>query len=199
MVPSYLDIDLHLKKIRHLFVDPELDPFENQRLQISGMEEAVHHLRTKKRKIGRIRLNIFLPRDQIEPDLQRRTKDAISRYCDFKITENQHQLKIERAAGRRAVMIGLIFSALCILIVLVVFSLGTLDDTLFVVFGGFFTILIWMAIWNPAEVFLYGLQPYKLEIKAYEALKNAEVVIKEDSRPMSAPIPATKDCGREEK
>jgi hypothetical protein len=181
MESSYLDIDLHLKEIKHLFVDPELNPFENQRLQISGVEEAAHYLRTKERKVDKIRLNIFLSSEKIEPDLQSRTADALSRYCDFKILENQHQLKIERAAGWRAVMIGLIFSALCLLIVLVVFLLGTLDDTLFVVFGGFFTILIWMAIWNPAEVFLYGLQPYRLEIKAYKALKNAEVVIKEET------------------
>jgi hypothetical protein len=181
MESSYFDIDLHLKEIKHLFVDPELNPFENQRLQIAGMEEAAHYLRTKERKVDKIRLKIFLPSEKIEPDLQSRTSDAVSRFCDFKIMENQHQLKIERAEGRRAVMIGLVFSALCLLTILVVFLLGTLDDTLFVVFGGFFTILIWMAIWNPAEVFLYGLQPYKLEIRAYTALKKAEIVIKDET------------------
>jgi hypothetical protein len=49
------------------------------------------------------------------------------------------------------------------------------------IFIGFFTILIWMATWNPAEIFLYGLQPFKLEIRNYKALKNAEVMIKEET------------------
>lgn len=181
MESSYLDIDLHLKEIKHLFIDPEFNPFEDHRLQISGAGEAVNQLRSKKRNVIKIRLNIFLPSRQIEPNLQTRTEEALSRYCDLKVLENQRQLEIERTEGWRAVMIGLIFTALCLLMVLVVYSLGPLNDTLFVVFVGFFTILIWMAIWNPAETFLYGLQPYKLEIKAYKALKNAEVVIKEET------------------
>ena len=181
MVSSYLDIDLHLKEIKHLFVDPELNPFENQRLQTSGSEEAANYLRIKERKVDNIRLNIFLPSEQIEPDLKSRTADALSRYCDFKILQNQRQLEIERSAGWRAVMIGLIFSAVCLLIVLMVNLLGPISDTLLVVFVGFFTILIWMAIWNPAEAFLYGLPPYRREIKTYKALKNAEVVIKEEA------------------
>jgi hypothetical protein len=181
MESSYLDIDLHLKEIKHLFVDPEMNPFEDQRLQISGAEEAANHLRTKERKVDKIRLNIFLPGGQIDPDLQSRTKDALSRYCDFKILQNQRQLEIERAAGWRAVMIGLIFSAVCLLMVSVIYLLGPLSETLLVIFVGFFTILIWMAIWNPAEAFLYGLPPYRLEIRTYEALKNAEVAIKEET------------------
>ena len=182
MESSYLDIDLHLEEIKHLFVDPELNPFAYQRLQISGAEEAANHLRTKKRKVDRIRLTIFLPSDQIEPDLQSRSAEALSMYCDFKISENQRRLEIERAAGWRAVTIGLTFSALCLLVALTVFRLGILDDTLFAVFVGFLTILIWMAIWDPAEVFLYELQPYKLEIRTYKSLKNAEVIIKDETQ-----------------
>jgi len=177
---SILDIELHLRKIKHLFFDPELDPFENERLQISGIEEAVNFLRTKKRIESKIRLNIFLPLEQIDSNLQQKTADALSRYCDFKIALIQRQLEIERTEGKRAVMIGLIFAALCLLMLAVVSILGPLSDTMFVIFCGFFTILIWMAIWNPAEAFLYGLPPYKLEIRAYRALKDAEIVIKKE-------------------
>jgi hypothetical protein len=66
------------------------------------------------------------------------------------------------------------------LMISVAYLMGQFSETLLVVFVGFFTILIWMAIWRPAEAFLYGLQPYKLEIRTFEALKNAEVVIKEE-------------------
>jgi hypothetical protein len=177
---SILDIDLHLKTIKHLFLEPELDPFENQILQLSGAEEAVNFLRTKKREKRQVRLNIFLPAEQIDSDLQRMAVDALSRYCDFKIALNQRQFEIERTEGRRAVMIGLIFAALCLLMVTVVYFLGPLSDALFMIFGGIFTILIWMAIWNPGETFLYGLQPYKLEIRTYQALKDAEIVIKKE-------------------
>ena len=50
MVSSYLNIDLHLKEIKYLFVDSELNPFENPELQISGVEEAANFLRIRKEK-----------------------------------------------------------------------------------------------------------------------------------------------------
>lgn len=174
------DINLHLKEIKYLFVDPELNPFERKWLQISGVEEAVNHLRTRKRLGDIIKLNIFLPPGQIDPDTQNKTADALASYCDFRILQNQLQLEIGRAEGWRAVMIGLIFSCICLLMAGGAYFLGPLSDALFVVFVGFFTILIWMAIWNPAEIFLYGLQPYRLEIRNYKALRNAEIVIREE-------------------
>lgn len=179
---SHLDVELHLKEIRHFFVDPELNPLEDRRLQLSGAEEAANILRTKKRIVETIRLNIFLPHSQIEPQIHGKIADALSRYCDFKVSENQRHLEIGQAEGRRAVMIGLIFSSICLLMISAVYLIGPISEALLVVFVGFFTILIWMAIWTPAEMFLYGLQPYRLEIKAYRALKSAEIVIREENR-----------------
>ena len=56
---SILDIDLHLKTIKHLVLEPEFDPFENEGLQISGAEEAANFLRTKQRKKDRSGLTYF--------------------------------------------------------------------------------------------------------------------------------------------
>ena len=178
---SSIDIDMHLQNIDQLFVDPGLNPFENSRLQISGIEEAANHLRIRKKLADTIRLNIFLPQSQINSDLQSRTIDALDKYCDFKINQNQIQLEMGRAEGWRSVMIGIIFCAICLSMIIAVSFLQTISDAELVIFVGFFTILIWMATWNPAEAFLYGLQPFRLEIRNYKALKNAEVMIKEET------------------
>ncbi|HSD58052.1 MAG TPA: hypothetical protein VLB04_07700 [Methanotrichaceae archaeon] len=178
---DYREINLHLQDINHLFLDPELNPFENQRLQPSGVEEAANHLRAKPGQ-NRIMLNIFLPKEQITPDLESKIRDALARYCDFKMEENRRQLEIEHAAGWRSVRIGLIFSAICALMVVGIYLLGPFSETLGVVFVGVFTILVWMAIWNPAELFLYGLRPYKLDIEVFKALKEAEIVVKAETK-----------------
>ncbi len=65
-----LDIDLHLKEIKYLFVNPELNLSIARGLQLSGAEEAANLLRTKERRVEMIRLNIFLPQGQIKPGLQ---------------------------------------------------------------------------------------------------------------------------------
>ncbi len=65
-----LDIDLHLKEIKYLFVNPELNLLIARGLQLSGAEEAANLLRTKERRVEMIRLNIFLPQGQIKPGLQ---------------------------------------------------------------------------------------------------------------------------------
>jgi hypothetical protein len=182
MTSSYLDLNLHLKEIRDLFVDPELDPFENKCLQTSGVEEALNYLRMKRKITDRIRMNIFLPRDQIDHDTQSKTVEALARFCDFKILQNQKQLVIGQAEGRRSIMIGLGFFALCGLLVFLIRFFSIMESqTGLIISIGFFTILIWMAIWNPAETFLYGLQPYKLEIRNYQALKNAKIMIEEET------------------
>ncbi len=43
---------LHLKVIKCLSVDPELSPFEDQGLQLSGAEEAANLLRVSPKKIN---------------------------------------------------------------------------------------------------------------------------------------------------
>ena len=178
---SSLDINLHLAEIRDLFVDPELNPFETKNLQISGVEVAINYLRVKRKIPNGIKLNIFLPPGQIDPDMQNRTENALERYCDFKISQNQQQLEIGLAEGWRSVMIGLVFSALCLLLALIIRFFGIVTDAGLIISTGFFTILIWMAVWSPAETFLYGLPPYKLEIRNYKAMKGAEIVIEEET------------------
>jgi hypothetical protein len=73
----------------------------------------------------------------------------------------------------------LAFSSICVAILLVVFLLGSLSDLGFVIFNGLFVILIWMAIWNPAETFLYGLQAFRVDIRVYSALREAELSFEE--------------------
>ena len=78
-------------------------------------------------------------------------------------------------------MIGLGFSTICLLLIFLIRFFGVLTDAGLIVSMGFFTILIWMAIWNPAETFLYGLHPYKTEIRNYKAMKSAEILIEEET------------------
>ncbi len=68
-----LDICLHLKEIKYLFVNPELNPFDCQRASIIWSRRSGKPLRTKERRVEMIRLNIFLPQGQIKqikPGLQ---------------------------------------------------------------------------------------------------------------------------------
>ncbi|NPV63522.1 MAG: hypothetical protein HPY61_13025 [Methanotrichaceae archaeon] len=178
MVAEVCSIDLHLQDIGELFVSPEPDPFQERKLRSSGVEEAANILRIKGGK-ARARLNIHLPAERMEPGLETKVRGALERYCDFKIEENQSRLKIERSLGRRSAFIGLAFSGICVAILLVVFLLGSLSDLGFVIFNGLFVILIWMAIWNPAETFLYGLQTFRVDIRVYSALREAELSFEE--------------------
>lgn len=174
-------IDLHLLEIKYLFADPELNPFNEKNLQVSGAEEAANFLRIKGRTMAKVRLNIFLPKGQIKPGLKRKTADAISRYCDFMISRNQRLLEIEQEAGMRAAKIGvLIFLAICLIVLSVIYFLGPQSEDLLGFFENFFTLFFWIAAWTVLDIFLYELYPYKLEIKVYKALKNAEVSIMEE-------------------
>jgi hypothetical protein len=60
------------------------------------------------------------------------------------------------------------------------FIFDSLNETINTLFVGFFTVLMWMAAWSPAERFLYGLRPYMLEMKIFRSLREVDVTIKEE-------------------
>jgi hypothetical protein len=172
-------IALHLDDINHLFIEPELNPFLNCRLYNSGIEEIISTLRREK-SIKDIQLRVFIPEEQITPDLARETKDALETYGEYQIGENQNELDVLRNNGWRALFLG-------IFVVVAVYLLGGLiteQEFIPKVTGGILleglTILSWVMIWHPLGIFLYDLSPYRQNIRTYRAISRAEVFIESE-------------------
>jgi hypothetical protein len=98
-----------VRELEHLFVDPPKNPFSSYEVEImgeSGLKRIVRLLSSTSAgalapfyHVGHKykRIIVLLPPAVIQPDAtQQQARDALTRYCDLKIADNQKELFITR-------------------------------------------------------------------------------------------------------
>ena len=87
------NLTIKLDDIAHLFVAPEFDPFSDQDAELLGQPAFVYLLR----KLGPdrlkqgppISLTVQLPPEKVTLDLNARVEQALHRYCEVRIADDQ--------------------------------------------------------------------------------------------------------------
>ena len=117
------DIVLQLDTINQLFNTPAINPFSDKPIAVLGGSAVT---RATRRPLGRplrnwdgARLVIQLPADQITPDLQLKTTEAVGRYIGAKIEDNMLTARLSRTRG----WIGLVIASVILVITLTLFSI----------------------------------------------------------------------------
>ncbi len=171
-----LQIQLHLKKIQHLFEIPDINPFSNYYYPYStkaGMdfiiEELYEHPSTKK-----INLNILLPSEQITPGFENKTIDAIGKYSEAWAQDAKHKMARAKYKGTRGLL-----SAIAALIFLdgAAIWLGTFSNIVLTIISERLIVAAWVLMWYPVDYLTQEFWIYKLERQSYQALKNITVKI----------------------
>ncbi len=191
------EITLPLDDIQDLFADPEpgSDRF------VSGMDYLYSEVRVHTRVLkqpDRYKLTIELPREKITEGLLDRTSAKIKRYCQFKAKQSHKELIVLRHQGldalRRSIWVALICVVLGILAT--AWSQSGINSVLEAVllFIVAFCVLGagWVAVWMPFEYFLYDGWPFQLDMRVYNLIADADLVIKERSGEASAHVGDTK-------
>ncbi|HKT39914.1 MAG TPA: hypothetical protein VJR48_16175, partial [Ktedonobacterales bacterium] len=153
----------------------------------SGIEELYRaikmHTRALIQRPGAYRVTIELPRDKITDGLQLDMRALIQRYCRVQTEQRRQDLRILRQQAIDSLWRSLIVLALCLV-------LGGLATWLSQSGGhGFLRALVtaiatffalsagWVALWFPAEYFLYDTWPFQQDIRVYQQIAAADVVI----------------------
>jgi hypothetical protein len=187
------EITLPLDDIQDLFADPEpgSDRF------VSGMDylygEVRVHTRVLKRA-KRYKLTLELPSEKITEGLLERTRAKIKRYCQYKAEQSHKDLIVLRLQGldalRRSIWVALICVVLGILAT--AWSQSGINSVLEAVllFIVAFCVLGagWVAVWMPFEYFLYDGWPFQQNMRIYNQIADADLVIKERSGEASAHV-----------
>ncbi|HEY8324896.1 MAG TPA: hypothetical protein VIG77_10425 [Ktedonobacterales bacterium] len=152
-----------------------------------GIEELYRAIKTHTRALiqrpGAYRVVIELPPDKITDSLQLDMRALIQRYCKVQTEQRRQDLRILRQQAIDSLWRSLIVLALCLV-------LGGLATWLSQSGGhGFLRALVtaiatffalsagWVALWFPAEYFLYDPLPLKQDVRVYQQMANADVVI----------------------
>ncbi|SHF90142.1 hypothetical protein SAMN02745157_3029 [Kaistia soli DSM 19436] len=172
------DAALYLTDVHHFFEAPALDPFKGDSISESGIDQLMDTMKARPRGAPKLqRIVLHLPPEDITPDLTARLKTAITTYCNVQKRLSRQRVRETRIEGQRALRIGFIAWAVCLL-------LSTLSEKLFStysmqgrLFGEGFLIAGWVSLWRPAELLLYDWWPFAREVKLYERIKAMDLAI----------------------
>jgi hypothetical protein len=177
---KHYEIVIHLDNIHDLFTTPTGDPFSEKVRFVSGIEFIKSEFKPQLLRRGaKTRLTIFLPKANIEPELAGKTRDALTRYCLFKIQQNKNTLAALQWDALKSLLIG---------IFVLTSGLFLVDEATFL--PRFFSTLIsygldiafWVLLWRPVDFFLFELSAHRRESKIYQHIMEMEIAVCQDNQ-----------------
>lgn len=165
--PPTQDIIIRLDTIDQLFNAPDINPFSEEEVDVLG-EPAL--LRAVRRLLAHgvknwegMRLILELPADQITPELEQQTNQALRRYSDAKIEDNH--LKIRLSRTRSLIGLGLVTAVSILLIAFTIFLFTNVytraSDTVISVVASCVSVFVWVSLWGPLDRLLFDwVQPH---------------------------------------
>ena len=159
-------VTLHYGNINSLFDKPDISPYSEDFQEygtVPGIEYIYNELQANP-ALKRVETTIVLPPEQITPDLEKSTRDAVRRFC---LARSEEVAQSERALRWRAYRALVVALVLFVVYVLLQWKLQAIDIlALKVVLEGL-DILIWVALWFPLDALIFGLQSYDINSKSY--------------------------------
>jgi len=172
-------IELKLKDVTQLFNSLDPSPFDSKDLDHDAeefIESWARELDTK----GQLHLRLHIDNPLVAPWSPEAVQDSVRHYFAYRATMSRLELRQLFKTGRITLMIGVSFLALCIFISkLIGYRLtnvhisGVLVESL--------TIIGWVAMWRPMQIYLYDWWPIKRRTILLERLSRMKVDIKSAS------------------
>jgi hypothetical protein len=180
----FREITLHLDDIQDLFTEPE--PGSDR--YVSGIDYLYSEVRVHTRVLKRpdtYKVTIELPQEKITEDLLERTRAKIKRYCQFKAEQSHKELIVLRHQGVDALRRSLVVAVICLVLggiatVLSQSGIHNVLQALLLFIAAFFVLGAgWVALWMPFEYFLYDGWPFQQDMRIYNQIADADLVIRE--------------------
>ncbi|HYA19461.1 MAG TPA: hypothetical protein VEG25_02290, partial [Burkholderiales bacterium] len=172
--PSVHRVELHLHDLAQLFNSMDPTPFVHKDLDPEA-EEFIESWALEFPPQSRIHIAIHLEQLPTEGDPNALVNEAIHNYYDYKVGLARRGLHRLLREGRKSLVIGLSFLALCLLAANAIEELTT--GTFLSIVRESLTIGGWVAMWRPLEIFLYDWWPVTRRIQLYRSLGRAQVHI----------------------
>ena len=179
---SKREIALHLEKLDDLFVEPEMNPFENMQLRTSGIETILDELRSRPSDDA-VGLKIYLPSSQITPGPDKQVLDAIQRYCQFMVQEGEKEIATIRRTGRAKLFMGLVGMVICLLLSSAGYWMAQNTGSslpmrvLAALLASFFSVASWVIVWNPLDSLVFEWRPIRRDNLVYQSISSAALTI----------------------
>ena len=171
-----LRVTLRYTDINSLFEKPDISPFSEDFHEYStaaGIEHIYGELQANP-SLKRVEATILLPREQVTPNLEQRTREAIRRYC---LACGREVGQSERALRWRALRALAIAVVLFVVYVLVQMRLQGSELLILKLMVEGLDILIWVALWFPLDALFFGLLSYDINSDSYKRASQMQLKI----------------------
>jgi hypothetical protein len=166
--------------LRDLFSIPEFDPAAANSYADGLAEPGIDYLTSLlrgRRLAGRAQLVLQLSPAQVQLVAADRARYVIGRYCRHKILESKRALNELLWTGLKALQVGIIFLATCLVLAAAIarsnVATGSFGDVL--IQG--LTIVGWVSLWRPVEVFLYEWWPLWRQVRLYDYIQRMDIAV----------------------
>lgn len=167
-------LDVRVHALRQLFNSLDPTPFLNKDLD-RACEAFIENWALSLPHDCHLHLTIHVEEEAAADEAGALVADAIHNYYGYKITLVRGELGQLLRTGRLSLGIGLVFVAVCLLLAEAVTSL--LPGAGARIARESLTIIGWVAMWRPVQIFLYDWWPLRGRIKVYENLRFARVSV----------------------
>jgi len=171
-------IDLRLNRVAQLFNTFDPAPFHERDLD----DDAEDYIVACAREIThrhRLKLVIHLPPEEAAREDSRQIEKAVNHYFLYRAQGQRRELRQVFRRGRWSLLVGLTVLISCLglraLIALLDLKLNTLAGE---IASEGLLIIGWVAMWRPAELFLYAWNPTRQTLRVYRNLSSAPVEIR---------------------
>lgn len=151
-------IEVRLSTLRQLFNSLDPSPFHERDLD-EDAEEYIVGAAAEIAASAALKLVIHLPGDELEQARQPDVEAALQHYFDYRLRVERHRLAMLLREGRLALASGAVFLAVCNLLAETARHLPW--EQLGALLGEGLVIIGWVALWRPAEIFLYDWWPHR--------------------------------------
>lgn len=169
-----LMIELELHTTMQIFNSFDPAPFHEKELDPEA-EEYIYNTVGEfplKKPIG---IMIYVPPSEIDTETKRILKEAIINHFSYRKVLTEIELRRLFQRGKRNLTIATFFLFFCLLIIRLLSTLkGGLINTML---SEGLTIIGWVAMWEPAYVFLYGWWPIVQKRNIYRKILSMDVNI----------------------
>ncbi|KQY19066.1 hypothetical protein ASD28_02670 [Massilia sp. Root133] len=167
-------LELRVREIEQLFNSLDPSPLLNKDLDRS-CEAFIESWALALPHESRLQLTIFVEKIESTAKACELVSDAIHNYYRYKAEMVRYELRQLLRQGRMSLAIGVAFVCVCLFLAEV--AGGLIPSPTQSIVRESLTIIGWVAMWRPVQIFLYDWWPLKGRIRVFDNLRFARVSI----------------------
>ena len=189
------ELTIHARELRELFSERAFDPFVNDGDALASIAQIARFPNVTS-TLGKMRLRVLLPSEEVSPQTQTRVEQAIGRYCSHKIGEARLQMAGWRHGALSTFLWGLGFFALSLLLTAGLEHTEFLPDAIRTLAVETLVIAGWVIMWQPMDTLILGWLPIRQQERTFRAIGSMRTTVEAANAAQSSASPETGSSSR---